>query len=138
MAYFLAKTDPETYSIQDLERDKKTVWDGIHSYQAIGVIKRMKIGDYILIYHSMGNAGIVGVAKVISMPRDAEEKRASWVVDVEYIDTFKEALTLKTIKESHLFDDWALIRQGRLSTMTVPDEFISWMKNLKFNLPNNA
>lgn len=134
MAYFLAKTDPETYSIEDLKNDKQTVWDGVHNFQAIAVIKAMKIGDKILIYHSMGEAAIVGIAEVISKPRDAKEKRPSYIVDVKYITTFETPLTLKFIKDSHKFDDWSLVKQSRLSTMRVPDEFISWMKTLKYIL----
>ncbi len=54
MARFLAKTDPEIYSIDDLERDGVTTWDGARNAPAIGVIRAMAVGDTVLIYHSMG------------------------------------------------------------------------------------
>ena len=108
MAYFLVKTDPDTYSITNLEEDKVTVWDGVRNPQAIRVIKDMHPGDDVLIYHSQGEAAIVGLARVVSEP-----------------------VTLKEIKESHRFDDWSLVRQGRLSTMSVPHDFVAWMEDRK-------
>ena len=69
MKYFLAKTDPETYSVDDLERDGRTVWDGVKNPQALRAIREMKPGDRVFIYHSMGDAKIVGLAEVASEPR---------------------------------------------------------------------
>lgn len=131
MAYFLAKTDPDSYSITNLEEDNVTVWDGVRSPQAIRVIKDMRPGDEVLIYHSQGEAAIVGLARVVSDPRPDPRDDKSWVVDVEFIRRFAEPVTLKEIKESHRFDDWSLVRQGRLSTMGVPDNFVAWLKDRK-------
>src|SRR5271154_5758066 len=94
MSYFLAKTEPGTYSIDDLERDKRTAWDGVTNPQAVRAIREMKPGDIVFIYHSGGVSRAVGVAE---------------------------------IKQSKKFDDWALVRQGRLSTMAVPEKFVTWM-----------
>ena len=55
----------------------------------------------------------------------------SWVVDVEFVRRLSEPITLREIKESHLFDDWALVRQGRLSTMSVPENVVAWLKEKK-------
>lgn len=128
MAYFLAKTDPVTYSLEDLERDKTTTWDGVRSPQAVRVIQSMRPGDEILLYHSMGNAAIVGLARVVSEPRPDPRESKSQVVDVAFVRRLTQPVTLREIKESHLFDDWSLIRQSRLSTMGVPDTFIAWLK----------
>jgi predicted RNA-binding protein with PUA-like domain len=128
MSYFLAKTDPATYSIEDLERDKTTTWDGVRNAQATRAIQNMRPGDDILIYHSMGNAAIVGLARVISEPRPDPQVSKSWVVDVAFVRCFAQPVPLRTIKESHLFDDWLLIRQGRLSTLSVPETFVEWLK----------
>lgn len=128
MTYFLAKTDPQTYSIEDLERDQTTVWDGVRNAQAVRVIQSMLPGDEIFIYHSMGEAALVGLARVISEPRPDTHESKSWVVDVAFTRRFARPITLRTIKESHLFDDWSLIRQSRLSTMSVPDAFVQWLK----------
>jgi predicted RNA-binding protein with PUA-like domain len=131
MAYFLAKTDPDHYSLADLERDKVTVWDGVRNPQAVRVIKDMRSGDEVLIYHSQSDAAIVGLARVVSEPRPDPNDDKSWVVDVEFVRRIAEPVTLKEIKESHKFDDWSLVRQGRLSTMAVPEHFVAWLKDKK-------
>jgi predicted RNA-binding protein with PUA-like domain len=128
MSYFLAKTDPETYSLAQFEHDKTTTWDGVRNAQAVRVIQMMKPGDDVLIYHSGGEAAIVGLARVVSEPRQDVHDNKSWVVDMEFVHHFAQPVTLKEIKASHLFDDWKLVRQGRLSTMMVPDNVISWLK----------
>ena len=131
MAYFLAKTDPKTYSIENLEQDKRTVWDGVRNAAALLAIRAMHSNDNVLIYHSQGEAAIVGLAFVISEPRPDENDAKSWVVDIEFVRRFTQPITLREIKESHLFDDWALVRQGRLSTMSVPQNVITWLKEKK-------
>lgn len=131
MAYFLAKTDPDTYSITNLEEDKVTVWDGVRNPQAIRVIKDMHPGDDVLIYHSQGETAIVGLARVVSEPRPDSHDDKSWVVDVEFVRRFPEPVTLKEIKGSHRFDDWSLVRQGRLSMMSVPHDFVAWLEDRK-------
>jgi len=131
MAYFLAKTDPETYSIDNLVHDKTTVWDGIRHAQAVRTIQAMRPNDEVLIYHSQGEAAIVGLARVVSEPRMDPNDSKSWVVDMAFVRRFPQPVTLREIKDSHLFDDWSLVRQGRLSTMSVPDNVITWLKEKK-------
>ena len=131
MSYFLAKTDPEIYSIDNLEHDKVTVWDGVRNPTALRAIQAMRPNDDVLIYHSQGEAAIVGLAHVASEPRPDPNDSKSWVVDMAFVRRFAQPVTLREIKESHLFDDWALVRQGRLSTMTVPDAFIAWLEEKK-------
>ncbi len=131
MAYFLAKTDPKTYSIDELERDKTTVWDGVRSAAALLAIRAMRPGDEVLIYHSQGEAAIVGLARVVSEPRIDPNDPKSWVVDMKFVRRLRQPVTLHEIKENHLFDDWALVRQGRLSTMSVPENVVTWLKEKK-------
>jgi len=131
MACFLAKTDPKTYSIDDLEKDKTTVWDGVRNAAALLAIRSMHSNDDLLIYHSQGEAAIVGLARIVSEPRPDPNDPKSWVVDVEFKRRFNRPVTLHEIKESHLFDDWALVRQGRLSTMSVPESVVTWLKERK-------
>ena len=128
MGYFLAKTDPETYSIDDLEREKKTAWDGVTNPQAVRAIREMRPGDHIFIYHSGGVSGIVGLAIVRSEPRDDPRNPKSAVVDLEFAGRLDPVTSLAEIKQSKKFDDWALVRQGRLSTMAAPPKFVEWMK----------
>ncbi len=131
MAFFLAKTDPKTYSIDDLARDKTTVWDGVRNAAALLAIRAMRPGDEVLIYHSQGEAAIVGLARVDSEPRIDPIDPKSWVVDMTFVRRLSQPVTLSEIKESHLFDDWALVRQGRLSTMSVPENVVTWLKEKK-------
>ena len=128
MAYFLAKTDPDTYSIDDLQRDGETEWDGVRNPTAINAIKTMKPGDRVIIYHSQGQASVVGLAEVVSEPRADVNDAKSWVADFKYLQHAKKPVTLREIKESHEFDDWLLVRQGRLSTMAAPDDFWKWLQ----------
>jgi predicted RNA-binding protein with PUA-like domain len=128
MNYFLAKTDPETYSIADLEREKRTAWDGVTNPQAVRAIKEMLPGDRVFIYHSGGVSAVVGMAVVRSSARLDPNNPKSAVADFEFLYVLEPATTLRQIKESGQFDDWALIRQGRLSTMSAPPKFVEWMR----------
>ena len=128
MAYFLAKTDPETYSLDDLERDKRTSWDGVNNPQAVRAIREMRPGDRVFIYHSGGVSGVVGLATVRSEPRDDPKNPKSALVDLEFSGRLEPPATLAEIKQSKKFEDWALVRQGRLSTMAAPAKFVEWMR----------
>jgi predicted RNA-binding protein with PUA-like domain len=128
MKYFLAKTDPETYSIDQLEKEKKTVWDGVKNPQAVRAIREMRPSDKVFIYHSGGLSAIVGLARVVSEPRPDPKNPKSAVVDLEFLGRIEPPVSLAEIKQSKLFDDWALVRQGRLSTMAAPESFVEWMR----------
>ena len=128
MKYYLAKTDPETYSIDQLEREKKTVWDGVTNPQAVRAIRAMKPGDRVFVYHSGGVSGVVGLAAVRSEGRDDPKNPKSAVADFEFLGRLEPPATLAEIKQSGKFADWALVRQGRLSTMEAPPEFVDWVK----------
>src|SRR5690349_24042261 len=129
MSYFLAKTDPETYSVDDLEREKRTVWDGVTNPQAVRAIREMRPGDRVFVYHSGGVSGVVGLAAVRSEPRDDPKNSKSAVVDLEFLRRLEPPASLAEIKLSKQFDDWALVRQGRLSTMAAPENFVAWMRD---------
>ncbi len=128
MNYFLAKTDQDTYSIDDLEREHKTAWDGVTNPQAVRAIKEMRPGDRVFVYHSGGVSAVVGLATVRSEPRADPRNAKSAVVDLEYAGRIDPPVSLKEIKESKKFEDWALVRQGRLSTMAAPEKFVAWMR----------
>ena len=128
MNYFLAKTEPGTYSIDDLERDRHTTWDGVTNPQAVRAIREMKPGDIVFIYHSGGVSSVVGIAAVKSQPRDDPKNPKSAVVDLEFAGRLESPVTLAEIKQSGKFDDLALVRQGRLSTMAVPEKLVGWIR----------
>jgi predicted RNA-binding protein with PUA-like domain len=130
-AWFLAKTDPETYSIQQFMKEKQTVWDGVRNPQALKAIRAMKAGDRIFIYHSMSDAAIVGLAEVIGDGRPDPNNPKLAVAEFRFTGLIEPPVTLREIKESGEFSDWALVRQSRLSTMEVPDKFVDWIKALR-------
>lgn len=129
MNYFLAKTEPTTYSIDDLKRDHRTSWDGVANPQAVRAIREMRPGDRVFIYHSGGVSSIVGLATVKSEPRDDPKNPKSAIVDLEFAGHLDPPVTLAEIKQSKKFNDWSLVRQGRLSTMSAPEKFVSWMRD---------
>jgi predicted RNA-binding protein with PUA-like domain len=135
MKYFLAKTDPETYSLEDFKKEKETNWDGVRSHQAVNVIKSWKIGDMVLIYHSLGESKIVGLAEVVGEPQKDlnDPKGISWHAKLKFVKEFDEnkQITLKEIKQTELFKDFSLVKQSRLSTMECPDNFIEFLTQKK-------
>jgi predicted RNA-binding protein with PUA-like domain len=128
MGYFLAKTDPETYSLTDFERERRTVWDGVTNPQAVKTIREMRPWDLVFVYHSGAAAAVVGLAKVLSEGRPDPKNPKSAVVDLEFAGSLVPPTTLADIKASQKFNEWALVRQGRLSTMRAPDNFVAWMR----------
>ena len=128
MRYFLAKSEPGVYSIDDLQNDGRTTWDGVTNPQAVRAIRSMQPGDRVFIYHSGGISAVVGLAEVVAGPRDDPKNPKSAVADFEFAARLEPATTLHEIKQSKLFEDWALVRQGRLSTMAAPEKFVEWMR----------
>jgi predicted RNA-binding protein with PUA-like domain len=127
--YFLAKSEPSVYSLENLQHDKKTLWDGVTNPQAVRAIKDMQPGDRVFIYHSGGVSAIVGIALVLSAGRPDPNNPKSAVVDLGYLATLDSPVTLSEVKQSKQFDDWALVRQSRLSTMLVPDKFVAYLRD---------
>ena len=129
MTYFLAKSEPATYSLDDLEREKRTTWDGVTNAQAVRAILQMKAGDRVFVYHSGGVSAIVGWGKVVSAGVPDPKNPKSAVMGLEFGGRLDAPpTTLTEVKQSGKFDDWALVRQSRLSTMAVPEVFVEWMR----------
>ncbi|MCA9348951.1 EVE domain-containing protein [Candidatus Saccharibacteria bacterium] len=129
MEYWLVKADPETdYSIDDLKRDKHTVWDGVHNFAAIGHIKRMNPGDFVYIYHSQKAKSIVGMAEVSGNPfENHDDPRPSWAVELTFVKKTRP-VTLQDIKNEPICADWQLVRNSRLSVMPVPRSVNTWLE----------
>lgn len=128
MSYYLAKTEPGTYSIDDLARDQYTVWDGVTNPQAVRAILAMRPGDKVFIYHSGGVSAVVGLARVKLAGAADPKNPKSAVAGLEFLAKLDPPTPLAEIKACHLFDGWSLVRQSRLSTMAAPDEFAAWMR----------
>jgi predicted RNA-binding protein with PUA-like domain len=113
MASWLLKTEPTTYSITDLAREKRTRWDGVKNAAALLNLRRMAVGDQVFIYHTGDEKAIVGVARVFV----ADTKDG--VITLEYEKTLKHPVTLAAIKAEKAFKEFALVKISRLSAMPV-------------------
>ncbi|HLU05658.1 MAG TPA: EVE domain-containing protein [Woeseiaceae bacterium] len=141
MGRWLMKSEPGTYSIDDLERDRMEPWDGVRNYQARNMMRdQMKPGDKAFFYHSGGDApAIAGIAKIASQaypdptqfdprsryfdPKSTEENPRWFLVDVAFERKLKRPITLKELKAHPALSDFALTRRGnRLSVLPVSDE----------------
>ncbi len=124
MNYWLIKSEPEKYSIDKLQSDKTTFWDGIRNYQARNNLKEMKVGDLCLFYHSNLGKEIVGLARVIrEFYQDPTTKVASWVaVDVAFEEKFDRPIGLAAIKERAELSQMVLVKNTRLSVQPVKAE----------------
>ncbi len=124
MNYFLAKTDPDTYSLADFKKEGETLWDGVHNNAAMLFIQKMKPGDLVYIYESLSTKAIVGLAEVSGEPfLNTADPRRSWAVRMNFVKEYAKPLTLADIKANPHFADFPLVRQSRLSVMPVEREF---------------
>jgi predicted RNA-binding protein with PUA-like domain len=124
MNYWLVKTEPETYSWENLVNDKKTTWDGVRNFQARAHLKNMKKGDVVFVYHTGDVKAIIGTAKVLSEPYP-EPKDKDWIaVDLGPDKKLKKSISLAQIKGDKRLANMVLVRASRLSVQPVkPEEF---------------
>lgn len=126
MNYWLVKSEPETYSWADLQKDKTTSWDGVRNYAARNHLKGMKKGDQVLFYHSGGESSIVGIAHVTKeFFQDPTTDEPAWVsVILKAEKSLKKPVTLSQVKSDKRLKNMLLVKIGRLSVMPVAvDEF---------------
>jgi predicted RNA-binding protein with PUA-like domain len=120
---WLVKSEPATYSYADLERDGRTVWDGVRNNAAALHLKAMKLGDEVLFYHSQEGKAVVGVATVVkeSFP-DASDPSGRFVaVELAPVRRLKREVTLADMKAEPALADMVMLRQGRLSVSPVSE-----------------
>jgi len=135
MKYWLVKTEPTTYSIDDLKSDKTTCWDGVRNYQARNFMKDMQIGDQVFVYHSNAKEiGIVGLSKVSKLaypdktafdkkdshydPKSKPEKPTWFMVDLKFAKKYKEIITLDKLREKKALSDMFILRKGNRLSVT--------------------
>lgn len=140
--YWLVKSEPSVYSIDDLKRDKKTHWDGVRNFKARNYMKEMQKGDGVFFYHSNADPkAVVGIARVAKEAypdftqfdkkskyydgRATKEKPYWYMVDIEFVNKLDEPITLETLRRVPEVEDMALLKRGqRLSVQRVtPDEW---------------
>ncbi|MFB2838766.1 EVE domain-containing protein [Floridanema evergladense] len=142
------KSEPEVYSITDLQRDRQTIWDGVRNYQARNFLRQMNPGDLAFFYHSNANPpGIVGLMCVIENnvidptqfdvnskyydPKSTPESPRWQTVIVEFKEIFPEIITLEKLKQEFSADELLAVKQGnRLSVMPVSETVGKHILNL--------
>jgi predicted RNA-binding protein with PUA-like domain len=118
MAYWLFKEEPEHYSLADLERDGRTVWDGVANNLALRNLRKVKPGDRVLFYHTGKEKAVVGEMRVVTAPRpDASGDAKQVVLDVELVRRWPRPVFLAQIKDDSQLTDWDLVRLPRLSVV---------------------
>ena len=145
--YWLMKSEPNVYSIDDLKKERSTYWNGVRNFKARNYMKEMKVGDGGFFYHSNADPkGIVGLARVRKEaypdftqydkknkyfePRATKEKPYWYMVDIEFVSKFKEPATLQELRETRELEGMSLLKKGqRLSVQRVTPE--EWKKICK-------
>ena len=124
MARWLFKSEPDCYSFADLERDGRTLWDGVTNALARKHLRQVQPGDRVLYYHTGGEKAIVGVMEAVSGPQPdpADDDPKAVVVEVRPLKRFTAPVPLARVKEDPLLADWELVRLPRLSVMPVSEE----------------
>lgn len=126
MNYWLVKSEPFKYSWDDFVKDGSTFWNGVRNYQARNNLRAMKLGDWVLFYHSNEGKEIIGYAEVIKESyQDPTTDDKNWVVvDLKPVIKFNNTINLETLKQDAILQNMALVKQSRLSVCPVTkDEF---------------
>ncbi len=121
MNHWLVKSEPFKYSWEKFNKDGRTFWDGVRNYQARNNLREMKDGDLVLFYHSNEGKEVVGIAKVVKeFYQDPTTEDPNWVVvDLAPLETLKNPVTLEVIKADERLKNISLVKQGRLSVMSL-------------------
>jgi predicted RNA-binding protein with PUA-like domain len=133
--YWILKTEPSTYSFANLASRGTDVWDGVSNPVALRNLRSMKTGDEVMIYHTGDEKAIVGLARVASEPRPDQKNPKLTVIDLKAGAAIAHPVTLAAVKADPAFADLALVRQGRLSVVSVPPSL--WKKLLKMGTEQN-
>jgi predicted RNA-binding protein with PUA-like domain len=130
-SHWLVKSEPETYSFADLERDGRTVWDGVRNHAAAAHLKAMKVGDEVFFYHSQEGKDVVGVAKVAkeAFPDTSDPTGKFVAVELTPVRKLPRTVTLADMKATPALSEMPMLRQGRLSVSPVSDA--EWATILK-------
>ncbi len=118
---WLVKSEPESYSWQQLVQDGKTAWTGVRNFQARNNLRAMKKGDLVFFYHSVTGKEIVGIARVARAAYpDPLAQEGDWsAVDFVPVETLARPVTLEMLKTDPSFKEMALLRQSRWSVTSV-------------------
>ena len=118
-SHWLVKSEPDTYSWQNLVRDRKTAWDGVRNFEARNNLRAMKKGHLVLFYHSGAAKAVVGVAKVVKAAYpDASAPGEDWsCVDIAPVRAVAEPVSLDRMRGEAKLSAFALLKRSRLSVV---------------------
>ena len=119
MNHWLMKTEPDTFSWDDLVKAGKTTWDGVRNFQARSNLKAMKKGDLVFIYHTGDDKAVVGIARIEKEPYPDPGDQDWVVVDIKPEKKLKKPITLAQVKADGDLPDMVLVRAARLSVQPV-------------------
>lgn len=124
MNYWLVKTEPETFSWDDLVREKKSIWDGVRNFQARTNLKSMKKDDTVFIYHTGEEKSIIGLAKIVKEAYPDPKDKDWVVVEISPEKKLKKPVSLAQVKATKKLGNMVLVKASRLSVQPVrSDEF---------------
>jgi predicted RNA-binding protein with PUA-like domain len=125
MAHWLIKSEPYKYPFEQLEKDGRTLWDGVRNFEARNNLRAMESGDWLLYYHSNEGKAVVGIAKLVGEHRPDPTSDEDWsAVEIAPVQRVTEAVTLAAIKANPKLAAMALLKRSRLSVVPVtPAEF---------------
>lgn len=129
MAYWLFKQEPSTYNYSQLEKDGRTVWDGVANNLALKYLRTVKRGDRAIFYHTGDEKQAVGIMEIVSDPYTDPKDKSLVVVDVKPAGRLAKPVKLAQIKADPAFAEWELVRISRLSVMPVPQKL--WDRLMK-------
>jgi predicted RNA-binding protein with PUA-like domain len=124
MAYWLIKSEPESFSLEDFRTEKVTIWYGVRNYAARNNLKAMQLDDICIFYRSVKKPACIALARVAREHyQDPTTDLPAWVaVDMELVEEFRTEVPLSTVKEIPELQNMELIRLSRLSVQRVSDE----------------
>jgi len=124
MNHWLVKSEALSYSWQDMEKDKKTCWNGVRNFQANNYLRSMEKGDKCFFYHSGEERAVMGIIEVVRefYPDEKDETGKFGMVDVKLEKRLKTPVTLAAIKNNPALAGLPLIKQSRLSVMPVGEK----------------
>jgi predicted RNA-binding protein with PUA-like domain len=122
--YWLIKSEPASYSWNQMMQDKVVHWDGVRNYQARNNMRKMKLGDLTFFYHSNKDKAVMGIIKVLReyYPDHTDPTGKFDMVDFEYVEALPRPVTLHEIRSHPKLQNTALIKQSRLSVMPILKE----------------
>lgn len=137
--YWLMKSEPDVYSIEDLKADGVTCWEGVRNYKARNLMREMEVGDLVLFYHSNAKPpGVAGIARVAKRaypdhfswdpagryfdPKSTPAEPRWFMVDVEFVEAFPALVSLHTLKETKGLEEMMVTKPTRFSVQPVTEE----------------